>query len=536
MQTTRTRPIRNWLAALACGAMLAAGAPVLAQGGGFAQAVAQLSAGDRALAAYYKAADYGALWTGRGNRERQRVRELMAALDNAGAQGLPAGRYDAAGLKAMAASARSEADLAKLEVAYSKAFLAYVHDVQSGILTPRRVAAGIERDAPRRDPARTLAAFARSSPSAFIAALPPQTAEYAALLSEKARLERLAGGNGWGPKVQASALQKGQSSPAVAQMSARLAAMGYGRSGGAAYGDSVVQQVAAFQRDHGLAPDGVAGKGTIAEINEEPEDRLASVLAAMERERWMNFPLGKRHIWVNIPDFTAKIVDSGKVTLSTRSVVGQNQPSHRSPEFSDVMEYMVINPTWNVPRSIVVNEYLPMLKSNPNAAGQLQLIDQSGRSVSRGSVNFASYDASNFPYGLKEPPSTGNALGTVKFMFPNPYNIYLHDTPSKSLFGRESRAYSHGCIRLADPHDFAYALLAQQTRDPKGFFQSQLATGRETTVHLEHPVPVHIVYRTAFAPDARGGAFQYRRDVYGRDAAVYSALAKAGVSIRGIRG
>ncbi|WP_138465028.1 murein L,D-transpeptidase [Poseidonocella sp. HB161398] len=535
MQLTLSRPVRSWLAALACGAMLASAAPVLAQSTGFAQAVAQLSAKDQALAAYYKAANYDALWTGRGNRERQRVRELVRALEAAPGHGLPAGRYDVAGLKALASSAKSEADLAKLEVAYSRAFLDYVHDVQSGVLVPRRVARGIERDAPRRDPARTLAAFAKSSPSGFIDALPPQTGEYAALLAEKARLERLAGGAGWGPKVQASALQKGQSSPAVAQMAARLSAMGYGRGGSAAYDDAVVQQVAAFQRDHGLSPDGVAGKGTLAEINKEPADRLASVLAAMERERWMNFPLGKRHVWVNIPDFTAKIIDNGKVTLETRSVVGQNQSTHRSPEFSDVMEYMVINPTWNVPRSIVVNEYLPMMKANPNAAGQLQLIDQSGRSVSRGAVDFASYSASNFPYGLKEPPSTGNALGTVKFMFPNPYNIYLHDTPSKSLFGRETRAFSHGCIRLADPHDFAYTLLAQQTRDPKGFFQSKLATRQETTVRLEHPVPVHIGYRTAFAPAGKG-PFQYRRDVYGRDAAVYSALVKAGVSIGGVRG
>ena len=134
---------------------------------------------------------------------------------------------------------------------------------------------------------------------------------------------------------------------------------------------------------------------------------------------------------------------------------------------------------------------------------------------------------------MKQPPSRGNALGLVKFMFPNKYNIYLHDTPAKSLFGRETRAYSHGCIRLADPFDFAYALLKGQERDPEGFFQSNLATKRERQVDLKAPVPVHIVYYTAWV-DPKGRP-NYRRDVYNRDARVFSALSKAGVSLRAVK-
>ncbi|ARE38397.1 L,D-transpeptidase [Rhodovulum sp. P5] len=134
---------------------------------------------------------------------------------------------------------------------------------------------------------------------------------------------------------------------------------------------------------------------------------------------------------------------------------------------------------------------------------------------------------------MKQPPSTRNALGLVKFMFPNPYNIYLHDTPSKSLFNREVRAFSHGCIRLGDPFDFAYALLSEQTDDPRGFFRQRLNSGRETKVLLEKPLPVHIIYRTAVSgPDGR---MQYRRDVYGRDAAIFDALSAAGVELPDIR-
>ena len=135
---------------------------------------------------------------------------------------------------------------------------------------------------------------------------------------------------------------------------------------------------------------------------------------------------------------------------------------------------------------------------------------------------------------MRQPPSAGNALGLVKFMFPNPYNIYLHDTPAKSLFGRNVRAFSHGCIRLNDPFDFAYALLAVQESNPEAFFQAKLNTGAEVRVNLEQPVPVHLVYRTAFTNVT--GNLQFRRDVYGRDARIWDALAREGVAVNAVRG
>jgi murein L,D-transpeptidase YcbB/YkuD len=195
---------------------------------------------------------------------------------------------------------------------------------------------------------------------------------------------------------------------------------------------------------------------------------------------------------------------------------------------------MVINPSWYVPRSIITKEYLPQLQQNPNAVNQLIITDGRGRVVDRSAVDFTQYSQTNFPYSMRQPPSRGNALGLVKFMFPNRYNIYLHDTPAKSLFGRETRAYSHGCIRLADPFDFAYALLAPQTSDPEAYFQAELRTGRERRVDLEQPLPVHLVYRTAFTKAE--GRMQYRRDIYGRDTRIWNALAREGVVIRAVRG
>ncbi|MEM9855547.1 MAG: L,D-transpeptidase family protein, partial [Pseudomonadota bacterium] len=198
------------------------------------------------------------------------------------------------------------------------------------------------------------------------------------------------------------------------------------------------------------------------------------------------------------------------------------------------MDHMVINPSWYVPRSIATKEYLPQLQRNPNAVGHLEITDGRGRVVNRAAVNFASYSASSFPFNMRQPPSRRNALGLVKFMFPNKYNIYLHDTPAKNLFSRDVRAFSHGCIRLNDPFDFAYALLAKQTSDPVGFFQSKLRTGAETRVNLTDPVPVHLVYRTAFTTPT--GEMNFRRDVYGRDARIWNALQREGVVLRAVRG
>jgi len=255
---------------------------------------------------------------------------------------------------------------------------------------------------------------------------------------------------------------------------------------------------------------------------------------AMERERWINFDRGTRHVWVNLADFTARIVDRGSITFQTRSVVGKNVADQRSPEFSDQMEYMVVNPSWHVPRSITIKEYLPLLKNDRNAVEHLKILDRSGRVIPRGSIDFTAYTAADFPFSMRQPPSDGNALGKVKFMFPNPHNIYLHDTPQKELFRKQVRAYSHGCIRLDDPFDFAYVLLEPQSADPQAEFASHLRTGVETVINLTAPIPVHLVYFTAY-PTSKG-AITYRQDVYGRDAKIFEALAEAGVVLDPGRG
>jgi len=529
---------RHWMLvlALAMGTIfLALPKTAAAQVTAFKQAVAEAAARDADISAFYKANGYKSLWTGRSGRERQRRTALFAALSKAGDHGLPTARYDAGGLQAKMKAVKTERDRGLIEVELSRTFLQYARDLQTGVLVPSRVNKAIVRTVPYRDRTSYLVNFSKSSPNGFFKALPPKTTEYNALMKEKLRMERLLAQGGWGATVPAKSLKPGQSGASVVAMRNRLIAMGFlKRTNTQTYDATVQAAVQQFQLAHGLAADGVVGAGTMKELNTGVQERLQSIIVAMERERWVNQERGKRHVLVNLPDFTAKIVDNGKVTFSTRSVVGANKQDRPTVEFSDVMEFMVVNPSWYVPRSIVVGEYLPALQRDPNAVRHIEITDSRGRRVDRSTADFSQYSARSFPYAMRQPPSKGNALGLVKFMFPNPHNIYLHDTPAKNLFARESRAYSHGCVRLADPFDFAYALLAKQESKPETYFQSVLATGRETRVDLKNPVPVHIIYRTAFTTPK--GHTQYRRDVYGRDAQIWRALSKAGVALRAVQG
>lgn len=523
------------VAVMVAGAALGAAvhpAPAQAQAiSGFAQAVAEASSADPALAGFYAARSYAPIWTSADDARRRAA--FFAALDGAAVQGLPAAAYGAEDLRHRFATIRTERERGLLEVAVSQAWLAYAQDLTNGVIrAPKKLDAGLVREVPRRDPLALISGFASAgNPARFLRDLAPRAPQYAALLRARLDLQAQIAAGGWGEKVPANRLGPGDSGPAVLALRERLQRMGYlGRSASASYDGAMQKAVQSLQFDLGLSADGVAGEGTLREINRSPEERMKSILVALERLRWMNgVALGRRHIWVNITDFTARIIDDGKQSFETVTVVGQNQSDRRTPEFSDVMEMMVINPSWSVPRSITVKEYLPMMQRNPNAAGHIHLVDSRGRTVPRAAVNFAAYNERNFPFAMRQPPSDGNALGLVKFLFPNPYNIYLHDTPSKSLFQKEVRAFSHGCIRVGRPFDLAYALLARQEDDPEAYFKSVLKSGAETTVRLADPVPVHLVYFTAW-PDARGRV-EYRADVYGRDAVLFGALQQAGVEL-----
>lgn len=528
--------------ALMAGFVIAFGAAVSfapragsAQVTAFKQAIAEAAAQDDDIAAFYRANGYSPIWTGAGDVDRNRRAELLRAIRSVASHGLPVARYDPEGLMNTLASVRTARDRGMAEVEMSRVFLKYARDIQTGMLTPKSIDPAMVREIPYRERGTYLSGLAEAKPAAFFRALPPTSMEYNALIKEKVAMERLLLSGGWGATVPAKSLKPGDSGNAVIALRNRLIAMEYlERTNTREYDADMQAAVQQFQIAHGLNDDGVAGVATMNQINVGVEKRLQSVLVALERERWFNTERGKRHILVNLPDFSAKIIDDDKLTFYTRSVIGANRDDRPTPEFSDTMTHMVVNPSWYVPRSIVTKEYLPALKRNYNAASHIEITDRRGRKINRAAVNFSQFTERNFPYAMRQPPSKSNALGLVKFMFPNKYNIYLHDTPAKSLFSRDVRAFSHGCVRLAQPFEFAYELLSKQEADPKGHFQSILRSRSETKVVLDTPVPVHLIYRTAVT-NARGHT-EYRADVYGRDAKIWNALSRAGVVLGGVQG
>lgn len=507
----------------------------IGSGSAFRLAVAEASLPQYDIVDFYRANNFAPVWVGDTAVHAARRGSLIQALSTAQLHGLPADNYDVSGLLSKLQDARTPRDLGAAEAALTRAYIRYARDVQTGVLRPSEIDDGLVRQVQRRSVPDLMSALVADTDGSAITRLVPQSSQYRALLKHKMLLQDLIRHGGWGPTVPSGKYEPGSSGTGVLKLRNRLVAMGFLKPTASPEYDSAMESaVRAFQRAHGLESDGVAGEGTIAEINRSPIDRLKAVMVAMERERWLPGNRGQRHVLVNQADFSAKIVDDGSVTFETRAVIGKNTHDRRSPEFSDEMEHLVINPSWYVPRSIITKEYLPKLRANPNAVRHLEITDSRGRQVNRAAVDFNQFSARSFPFAMRQPPGQSNALGLVKFMFPNKYNIYLHDTPQKKLFAREVRAFSHGCIRLAQPFEFAYALLARQEENPKEFFHRILSTGKETKVELEKPVPVHLIYRTAYIGPK--GEVQYRRDVYGRDAKIWKALQKAGVALPDVQG
>lgn len=514
---------------IALGGALSVSLPVQAQDSALAQVVAQAAQGNPAIAAFYQQRNFEPLWTGNANSKRWQA--LMDVLNTAAGDGLPAARYDQDGLKAAYGRAGSGPDRAVLEIRASQVFLNYASDLQSGIVDPGKIDPNMTLDRPRRDPLNLLDAFSKSTPSAFFQALQPQSPEYKGLLAEKQRLELIVASGGWGPTVTARALKPGDSGPQVVILRGRLSALNYGNLGSSgSYDADLERAVSAFQTDNGLNSDGIAGSVTLAAVNMSAQDRLIQVIVGLERLRWLNKLLGSRHIIVNEAAFTATLFDNGKPTFMTKVVVGK--PGRwRTPEFERAVTHMIINPSWFVPGSIAGGEYLPQLLQNPEVLDRQGIVmtDTTGATVDPTTVDFSQYTKDNFPFTLRQAPGDDNALGVVKFMFPNRHAIYLHDTPAKSLFARDIRTFSHGCVRVEDPYGLAYALLAPQSSDPKALFDGNVAAGQEVTLTLDQPVPIYLVYRTAWVDQK--GRVNFRADSYDVDRKVFDALHKAGVTL-----
>jgi murein L,D-transpeptidase YcbB/YkuD len=309
------------------------------------------------------------------------------------------------------------------------------------------------------------------------------------------------------------------------------------------YDEALVAAVESFQTRHGLNADGVVGSQTIALMNDAAkiEDPTALVLTNMERWRWLPRHLGQTHIFVNVPEFVARIWRNGQPIHETRVITGSKQ--HPSPIFSDEMDHVIVNPAWNVPASIAVKEMLPMLQKDPHYLERqgFQVTFQ-GRKPPRkvvvntffgsrtievqGGIDWANMSPEDMSrVRIRQPPGERNALGHIKFMFPNKHAVYLHDTPTRHLFAQDMRALSHGCIRVQDPFKLADVLLEDTGLDGAKL-KGMVGGGAEKRIDLAHKIPIHIAYFTAeVLPD---GSLLTRPDVYGTDKKMKAALGLGG--------
>lgn len=281
------------------------------------------------------------------------------------------------------------------------------------------------------------------------------------------------------------------------------------------YDSLLIRGVKDFQRNCALEADGVVGRNTFAVLNESVQKRIERIENNMEYWRWLPQQLGENYLLINIPNYTLYAYEAANTLAQTKKVmVGRTY--HKTPVFSDQMEYLDINPYWTVPYSIATKEILPKLKRNPGYLNKhnMQLLS-GGRSVSPWKVNWASVSRRNFRYTIRQKPGDNNALGRVKFLFPNRYSIYLHDTPSKHLFVKNQRAYSHGCIRLQEPLTFASYVLRGQKKWTQEKIDKTVNKGKNTRVILEKPLPIYVLYFTTWVE--ADGHIRFLNDIYERE-------------------
>jgi L,D-transpeptidase YcbB len=476
-----------------------------------------------ALAELYEVRGFAPLGTAPGTAQ-----DLLRAVRAAEADGLLPTDYHLAALESPAAVGTGAVALADLDLLRSHALLRLAHDLRYGKAEAHDPSA--LRGGATPPMSADLAATAQrilESGRVYdgLRALRPTHFTYRGLVAALADLRRIQAGGGWERIAEGPALRLGVSDSRVPQLRRRLAASGdlprSAANGDSLFDASVEAAVIRFQHRHALNEDGAAGSATLRELNVRVEERIEQVRINLERARWLTRDLPETFLAVNIAGAMVYLVRDGQVVFETRAVVGKTYT--RTPVFRAEMRYIDLNPTWTVPPGIV-REVLADVRRDPAYLRRLDMrvLDRSGRPVDVSAASLGRYSAASFPYVFRQEPGPLNPLGQIKFVFPNPHNVYLHDTPSKHLFEREQRTFSHGCIRVHDPLRLAELVLNDPTRWSRTALEAAIEPGRTRTITLDVPLPVLILYWTASAD--LHGELHFYRDVYGRDPAVLRAL------------
>ena len=452
--------------------------------------------------AFYSGRNYAPIWLTDG-KANDRATAAIAYLGHVDADGLDPADYPVPNFAAIS----DPAALANAEIQLTTSVLTYAHHAAVGRVHWSRVSPDIEYNEKVPDPADVLAGIvAASDVAAALDANEPQTPGYVALKAKYAeiragKLDKAAN------KIGAGAVLKvGMQDDRVPALRERLDALG---DGGTTFDKPLADAVKKFQQQHQLTATGTLTAATVDALNgKEPDHAADIILANLERWRWMPHHFAENHVVVNLPDFTLHVMHDDKEVWQTRIVIGK--PDKPTPLMTADMKYITVNPTWNVPPSIVNHEYLPALAQDPTVLDRMGLKVDHNRD---GTVH------------IWQPPGDKNALGRIRFNFPNKFLVYQHDTPDKYMFAYDKRAFSHGCMRVQNPPHYAEVLLSL-VRPNDGYSEDRIkkmiADGGETDIQFPTYVQVNLTYQTAFVDE--DGKLQFRDDVYGRDKALLAIL------------
>ncbi len=486
------------------------------------EALGQTIAATSLLPAFYESRNFRPAWS-----DRARAEALLRAIRDSERDGLDPSDYHRDVLEA-AARSKTEDEIG-LDLVRTDALIRLGYHILFGKVDPasfdpnwnyERVIQGFDavREIENLLAAPDLAARLENEK--------PTHPIYVGLRAALARYRALRDAGGW-PRVPAGApLKPGASDVRVPVLRARLAATEDLTSTDAetseaseVYDEALAAAVRRFQARHGLAEDGAVGARTLEELNVPVEQRIEQIRVNLERGRWLLHDIGETFVAVNVAGYRLVFVRDGAIVWDTKVQVGK--PYRATPMFRSEISYLVFNPTWTVPPGILRNDIIPDQRRDSGTLERkgLKVYDRSGNEVSPADVDWS---ARSFPYTVRQDPGPTNALGRVKFMFPNEHNVYLHDTPSRNLFDSDDRAFSSGCIRVEDPLKLAELLLDGQSNWSRKTIDRTIADGESRTVTLKPRVPVLLTYWTAWV--RASGELQFRRDIYGRDAKVSAAL------------
>ncbi len=480
-----------------------------------------------ALAAAYEGRNFEPLWLGASGR----VEKILDTLEKSALHGLNPADYHVAAIKARLGNSDPSQRLV-LDLMLTDGLMRYASDVRAGRVSPRQVRGEQYTRSQVVDAvAAVLVVAASPDVGAALAALPPRSPVYQGLVIALAKLHELEAQGGWGTIPDGRKLEPGDSSPRVAALRKRLAAtgeLGDAAAEGETYDSKLEEAVKAYQIRIGMEADGVAGRGTLAMLNISVTERIRQVIANMERMRWQADDLGVRYVLVNVPAYQLVAVSNGHVDLNMKVVVGR--PARPTPVFSDTIRFVEFNPDWSVPSTIAREDIQPHLISNPLYALEHKNVRMYKDGVEIDPTTIDWRHTSVRQFRLTAPPGPRNPLGTVKFLFPNRFDVYLHDTSEPRLFAKTERAFSSGCVRVSDPAALSNWLLSDKPNWSDEKRQSILDSRRQTRLNMENPVPVYITYITAWLGE--DGRPVFRTDIYNRDAPLAAAIDKAGDSPR----